>query len=174
MDLSQLTTLAQKYSANGQILPHLTVYCREDVSAIEATIYDPVLCLILQGGKVTSIGDQQANLNAGDALVVSHDLPVVSRITKASKQTPYMAVILSLDLGIVRSLYDQVARANLTGADSHSLSTCQAEPSWVAPLTRYVELMAGNSLSPIALSHRGNASPLAGCRQSCKPDRKGN
>lgn len=67
------------------------------------------MCLILQGSKITSIGDQSVELRPGDALLVSHDLPVVSRITKASDDEPYLALILSLDLGIVRSLYEKVA-----------------------------------------------------------------
>ncbi|MCF2904994.1 AraC family transcriptional regulator [Octadecabacter sp. CECT 8868] len=145
MDLYHLTTLARKYCASdnayGWKLPQLTIYRRDKVSAIEATIYDPVLCLILQGSKVTSIGDQYVELNQGDALVVSHDLPVASRITKANQQEPYIAVILSLDFGVVRGLYDQVAGANLAEANAQSLSTWQAEPTWVEPLTRYVALM---------------------------------
>ena len=104
-------------------------------------IYEPVVCLILQGSKVTSIGDQRVDLRPGDALLVSHDLPVVSRITKASKPEPYIAVILSLDLGLVRSLYDQVTDSDLPGAKARSLSAWQADPAWLAPLIRYFELM---------------------------------
>lgn len=124
MDLPHFINLATRYRAEGPVnfreLPNLSIYFRDNVSEIEATIYEPVMCLILQGSKVTSIGDQQVDLRPGDALLVSHDLPVVSRITKASKAKPYMAVILSLDLGLVRSLYDQVADANLPAAKARS------------------------------------------------------
>jgi AraC-like DNA-binding protein len=145
MDLARLKDLSLRYHAGKQCknqkLPGLSVLCREALSDIEATIYEPVLCLILQGSKVTSIGDQAVELGRGDALLVSHDLPVVSRITKASAREPYLAVILSLDLRLVRSLYDEVAESPAPDACVRSLSAAPADSAWVAPLVRYIELM---------------------------------
>jgi AraC-like DNA-binding protein len=145
MDLSRLTDLAISYYTDIQGktpgLPSLSVLRREVPSGIEATIYEPVMCLILQGSKVTSIGDQMAELRPGDALLVSHDLPVVSRITVASVQKPYLAAILSLDLGLVRSLYEQVVDAPAHDAHVRSLSAGPVEQAWLAPLVRYFELM---------------------------------
>lgn len=145
MDMSLLINLAARYSLdksnNFQELPNFSIYSRDGVSEIESAIYEPVMCLILQGSKVTSIGDQRVDLRPGDALLVSHDLPVVSRITKASKSEPYIAVLLSLDLGLVRSLYDQVADANLPEDNARSLSAWQADPAWLVPLVRYAELI---------------------------------
>jgi AraC-like DNA-binding protein len=153
MDLSRLIDLIGNDISDSKHktspMPGLSVLCREAPSTIEAMIYEPVICLILQGSKVTSIGDQTVELKAGDALIVSHDLPVVSRITKASAQAPYRAVILSLDLRLVRSLYDQVADApvpgSLTAVSVRSLSAAPVEAAWLAPLIRYVEL-SGNPL----------------------------
>jgi AraC-like DNA-binding protein len=145
MDLSHLIDLCNRYSNDKTEeilkLPGLSIFRREVESDIEAFIYEPVLCLILQGSKVTSIGDQVVELKPGDAVLVSHDLPVVSRITKASVDEPYLAVILLLDLRLVRSLYDQVADAPMPDAYGRSLSAGQAEPAWIAPLVRYFELM---------------------------------
>lgn len=145
MDLSRLIDLCNRYTIDKKEifhdLPGLSVLRREAESDIEAVIYEPVVCLILRGSKVTSIGDQFVELKPGDALLVSHDLPVVSRITKASVKEPYLAVILSLDLGLVRSLYEQVADAPMPDAHVRSLSAGPAEPAWLAPLVRYLELM---------------------------------
>lgn len=145
MDLSHLTDLSRRYYVENhkknRELPGLSVLFREAPSNIEAYVYEPVMCLILQGSKVTSIGDQMVELQPGDALLVSHDLPVVSRITKASVQEPYLAAILSLDLGLVRSLYDQVGDALMPDVHARSLSAGPADPDWLAALVRYFELM---------------------------------
>jgi AraC-like DNA-binding protein len=145
MDLSRLTELAVNYYVDpdsGNLgPPNLSVLRREAPSDIEATIYEPVMCLILQGSKVTSIGDQAVKLRAGDALLVSHDLPVVSRITEASIHKPYLAVILSLDMGLLRSLYNQVVDAPMHGAKVRSLSAGPVEQAWLEPLVRYFELI---------------------------------
>ena len=145
MDLSHLINLTTRCTVDRAVdfheLPNLSVYVRDEVSDIEATIYEPVVCLILQGSKTTSVGDQRLDLRPGDGLLVSHDLPVVSRITQANKAKPYIAVILSLDLVLVRSLYEQVADANLPAVKARSLSAYQADSAWLEPLTRYFELV---------------------------------
>ncbi len=145
MDISKLIDLCNRYqselSYEFSIPPGLSILRREAKSDIEAVVYEPVMCLILQGSKVTSIGDQLVELRPGDALLVSHDLPVVSRITEASAGKPYLALILSLDLGLLRSLYDQVAEAPVPDTRRRSLSAGAADPAWLAPLARYLELM---------------------------------
>ena len=93
---------------NGGPLPNLTVLRTCGTSEFEAVVYKPVACLVLQGAKETTIGDQWVTLNAGDTLIVSHDLPVRSRIISASPDKPYLALIISLELGLVRSLYEQI------------------------------------------------------------------
>jgi AraC-like DNA-binding protein len=121
-------------------LPNLFVMRKEEVSALEAVIYNPVICLILQGAKETTIGRQSVKLRAGDALLVSHDLPVVSKITLASPGVPYLALILSIDLGVIRSLYEQVGETVVEVPNARSLSAGPADPSWVEPLGRYLSL----------------------------------
>jgi AraC-like DNA-binding protein len=144
MDISHLINLSMNYTLDNKCyLPCLSVLRRDAPSKIEAMVYEPVICLILQGSKVTSIGDQAVELRSGDALLVSHDLPVVSRITRASVEHPYLALILSLDLRLVRGLYDQVGDALVIEGDipARSLSPGAAEPGWLSPLVRYLELM---------------------------------
>lgn len=127
--------LAEQEQGNP-ILPGLSVLRRESESEIEAYLYEPVICLILQGAKAVSIGDQTVAIPAGEALLVSHHLPVTSRITRA----PYLALILTLDPGLVRSLYDQIAGAPLPDAPIRPLAAGPADPAWLAPLERYLAL----------------------------------
>ena len=145
MVLTRLIELSIRYSDEKagiiQKLPGLSIYRRDSICEIDALVYEPAICLILQGSKVTSIGDQTVELRSGDALLVSHDLPVISRITNASVQEPYLALILSLDLGLIRSLYDQVVHTPALDAHARSLSAGPADPAWLAPLVRYFELM---------------------------------
>jgi AraC-like DNA-binding protein len=140
MYITRLIELANCYNTDVE-MTGLSIIRRDAPSSIEALVYHPVVCLVLQGSKVTSIGDQSVELCPGDALVVSHDLPVVSRIVKASQQEPYLALILHLDLHLLRSLYDQVAETPMPKTTVRSLSKGKAEEVWVAPLLRYFELM---------------------------------
>ncbi|OYX26567.1 MAG: hypothetical protein B7Z10_02850 [Rhodobacterales bacterium 32-66-7] len=144
MDLSRLIEQFAQVEAEslggGQMLPGLTLFRRTARSGIEALLYEPVICLILQGRKDTWIGDQSVSLGPGDALVVSHDLPVQSRITLASPQTPYLAVILTLDLAVLRGLQDELAGLALPASDGRSLAVTRAEPALLQALSRYLDL----------------------------------
>lgn len=141
MEISDLIALCDRYhldnGSNIQELSGLSIFRRDAPSSVEAVVYEPVMSLILQGRKVTSIGDQIVELKPGDALLVSHHLPVVSRITEASPAQPYLAVILALDLDLVRSLYDQLADAPPGRAPRRPLAAATADPDWLAPLVRY-------------------------------------
>ncbi len=131
----------QQIQGNGLArLPNVTLLRTEDPGRIEAVVYNPVVCLILQGAKETGIGDQTVHLRAGDALVVSHDLPVRSRITRASADAPYIALIVSLDLGLVRGLYEQVGPLSHEVPGARSLSAGPADPAVVDSLARYLAL----------------------------------
>ena len=142
MNLARLIEASARYGLDRDVpLPGLTFLRRETVSEIEAVVYEPVVCLILQGQKVTAIGEQKVELGPGDALLVSHDLPVRSRITRASSSEPYLALILALDLGLVRGLYNQLADAPLQEAAGRSLAAGRAEAGWLHPLERYLDLM---------------------------------
>ena len=105
-----------------------------------ATVYDPVVCLILQGRKETAVRDRSIALSAGEALVVSHDLPVVARITEAERARPYLAMIVSLDTAVLRGLYDEVGAVPFAGTDLHALAAHRADPELVEALSRYLAL----------------------------------
>jgi hypothetical protein len=74
----------------AQPMAGLRLLRRDSPSSFDASLYEPVLCLILQGAKEVSIGEQTLSFGPGECLLVSSDLPVCSRITKA----PYLALVL--------------------------------------------------------------------------------
>lgn len=110
---------------------------------LEATVYQPVICLILQGSKETTSRQGALELRAGDCLLVSHDTPVVARITEASPQTPYVAVIIPIDPAAVRGLYetlgDRIPATHRQGA----VNTGRADPQLLATLGRILALKPG-------------------------------
>lgn len=105
-------------------------------SSFEASLYEPVLCLILQGRKQVSIGEQTLSFGPGECLLVSHDLPVCSRITKA----PYLALVLEVDVATIRKLYDEVAASALDSNRARAAQTHRADPGLIDALRRYLAL----------------------------------
>ena len=105
-------------------------------SSSEPSLYDPVLCLILQGRKQVSIGDRALSFGPGECLLVTHDLPVCSRITKG----PYVALVFRVDVAAVRKLYDEVTELALDDERARAAETHRADPALLDALLRYLML----------------------------------
>ncbi|MCC0036323.1 MAG: AraC family transcriptional regulator [Hoeflea sp.] len=146
MQLADLIALAREYpnrskQTNADALPNLSVLQTSEVSEFDSVVYKPVVCLVLEGAKETTIGHQSVTLRAGDALIVSHDLPVQSRIISASAGKPYLALIVSLELGVLRSLYEQIGSAAGEITPLRSLSAGPADAAVIETIGRYLSLM---------------------------------
>lgn len=109
----------------------------------QATVYRPLLCLVLQGAKQVSAGAHNLTVAAGQSLIVSHALPVVSRITTAAPVSPYVALVFPLDLDLLRGLAATVPPARGTRShDSFSITLCPTDPAMQDALTRYLDQCA--------------------------------
>ena len=118
------------------LMPGLTLLQDIAPTSFDAILYEPVSCLILRGQKETTLGGKTFTVSAGDSLVASHDVLVSSRITKASKAEPYLAMVFALDLGIIRSLYEQVEVAETDPEDLQAIATTGAEASLIDAYVR--------------------------------------
>jgi AraC-like DNA-binding protein len=114
----------------------LLVFRQGSTSALDVSLYEPVLCLILQGRKQVSIGEQTLSFGPGECLLVSHHLPIRSRITRA----PYMALVLQLDVAAIRKLYDEAPHAALGAEGSRAAETHRAGAGLLDALGRYLAL----------------------------------
>lgn len=105
----------------------------------EATIYRPLLCVVLQGAKEVGTSRRTLRVADGQSLVVSHALPVVSRITEATPDRPYVALVFPIDLDLLRGLAGAVApgRSQST-TDPFSISPCQTDHEVEEALWRYL------------------------------------
>lgn len=122
-------------------LPELTLLKYDHPQTLDCTLYNPAVCLILQGRKETILGDRTVSFGAGQSVIVSHDLPVVSRVTEASTAAPYATMVIALNLGIARSLYDDVSAASFQDGDGMSVDSGDADKALVDAMVRYFELL---------------------------------
>ena len=102
-----------------------------------AQVYDPVACLVVRGAKETTSASSRHVISAGQFLIVTHDVPVVSRITAASPEEPYLAAILSLDHDTLSDLAPHVPTgAPASVADHHALRVGEASPDLIDAFLR--------------------------------------
>lgn len=118
-------------------LPGLELLGHPVSTEFEANVYEPVVCVVLRGRKKTTFGDHTFSVSAGDCLLVSHDLPVMSRIVEA----PYLALLLEVNLDTLRGLYDELGPAVLDKREASAFEVHAAPSTLLDALGRYVALV---------------------------------
>ncbi|WP_122858900.1 AraC family transcriptional regulator [Pseudomonas viridiflava] len=67
-------------------------------------VYEPTLCLIVQGRKQVAAGALSYVYDASTYLVASVDMPVMGSVIEASEALPYLCLVLDLDMAILSEL----------------------------------------------------------------------
>lgn len=142
MHLDSLVDKALAYAPAPwtRLLPGLGVACSVAPRQLEASFYEPMCCLILQGAKEATIGNRTVRVSAGESVIVSHHLPVTARILEASPEVPYLALVATLDLAELLSVYEQVAHELPPAAAGSSYEVTRADPATVEVLGRAIDL----------------------------------
>lgn len=145
--LASLRTSALRHLTGAEVSaarphPDLLVLGHRRTSALRAELYDPVVCLIVQGAKETTATTRTHGFEEGQYLVVSHDVPVVSRITRASPDAPYLALILGLDRTVLSGLREHVDDDEPGGDDQGALRVGTADARLLDAFGRYLDLAA--------------------------------
>jgi len=74
-------------------------------------IYVPSLCITVQGAKEVTFGDSVFDYGEMAFLLVSVEMPAFGRVTRASKERPYIGITIDLDVGIFREVMDELDEA---------------------------------------------------------------
>jgi AraC-like DNA-binding protein len=92
----ELLELADRFAVVNGIqataVPGLFLIREPDVSQPLATVYEPSLCLVLQGAKTVILEKKQYRYGASSFLIVSVHLPTKGQIVEASPNQPYLCV----------------------------------------------------------------------------------
>lgn len=67
-------------------------------------VSDAAFCVIAQGSKEIMLGDTRYRYDPAHYLIATAELPVASQITEASKERPYLGLVLKLDPTLVGSV----------------------------------------------------------------------
>lgn len=109
--LSSLRALLLRHAAEGiteTAVPGLRLYRSGATTTPVPVVYEPMLCVVVQGRKRVILGERVHYYDAAHCLVVSLELPVVGAVCEASQQAPYLALSVALDRAELASLLLQL------------------------------------------------------------------
>ena len=112
---NELARLADLFS-NGDGLhktavPGLTCIRFSEPSIPLPNVYEPSLCVIVQGRKRVSLEGESYEYAPSQYLAVSVDLPVMGEVTEASEDMPYLCFLVDIDK---QQLAELMVKARLT------------------------------------------------------------
>ena len=65
------------------------------------SVYSPCFCVIAQGSKTVTLGEEPFTYDTGHYLIATMDLPTSSCVVEASEEKPYLSVRIDLDPTLV-------------------------------------------------------------------------
>jgi AraC-like DNA-binding protein len=108
-------------------IPGMTTIRALAPSGLVHAISQPLVALVLQGRKDVALGERHFSLKAGDAMLISADVPTVSQVVEASAEEPYLSLVLHLDLAVIGELCMQVRSGPVTLGAPIEIDSTDAE-----------------------------------------------
>lgn len=104
--------LKNKYDLSGAIqskISCLDFYFSKIPSEFSSIMYEPSLCIILQGSKAVGFGDKMYGYNHNEYLLSSAHVPANVKITQASKEKPYISLRIRFK---IEDIYEVLKNTN--------------------------------------------------------------
>jgi len=146
LDLARLARaiahIAQLDGDHATAIPALSLHRRRAPTEPLHCIYGLGLGVIAQGGKQVLLADEVLAFTAGQSMLTTIDLPVVSHVTRASLREPFLALMLTLDTRNITQLVSEMDLAQRPSERVYqSISVEPLDEALVDALIRLVEVL---------------------------------
>lgn len=81
---------------------------RDELSAPESCFYQPMVALLIQGTKRSTIGNEEYHYGQHYCMAVGVDMPGIFHITQASPKEPFLSISIKLDRYLITQLLPDV------------------------------------------------------------------
>ncbi|MBI2685563.1 MAG: AraC family transcriptional regulator [Acidobacteria bacterium] len=121
-------------------VPGLSLHRRTAPTGRCPATYEPNITVIVQGQKRVELGAKKFLYDESRYLLTSLDLPVVSQVVEASEEIPFLALMLKIEMPMIRDLLSQQEIPS-TASDSPAMATGETTAGLLDACRRLVELL---------------------------------
>lgn len=142
-----LAKLIERYSKQDGVhstaIPSLYFIRRSNVTDLKHSVYNPSVCIIVQGAKEVLLGQERFRCGPTNYLVSSVDIPVKSQVMTASSDEPYLALALQIKPShILEVLSDsEIPVGGKKGNSKLAMYVSPIELSLLEAVLRFVNLL---------------------------------
>lgn len=113
------------------------------------SVYKPSLCVVAQGSKEFFLNDDRYVYDPDNYLLVTAELPLVGQVLDASKEEPYLSLLLELDPTLVSSVITEVGDiAPQNDANVKAINVSSLDADLMDAVLRLVMLLDKPSEAP--------------------------
>lgn len=111
-------------------------------------LHKPAVCIVVQGAKQVMVGQEVFTYDPAKHLVVSVDVPIVSHVTEASADKPYLCLRLDLDPVAIAALLLETGQASPPPAVGAGVGLGATTPEVLDAAARLVRLLGNPDDAP--------------------------
>lgn len=140
-DLAAL--VARHVSKTGMVstpIDRLSLFRADEPTVPLPAVYDASLCIIAQGSKRVSLGEQSLIYDAAHYLLVSVDLPLVGHVITAERETPYLCCKIDIDQAVLADLV-MAEGGGAPKADIRALAVYRSDNDLIDATCRLMRLL---------------------------------
>ena len=141
--LNTLTALALRH-VEGRVtytaIPRVAISTGTTATRPVPVLYEPMLCLVLQGAKEVLIGDRRLRYDPATMFIATLELPVSGCVIEASPGAPYIGVTLALDRDTLAELLPALP-GPAGDAETAGFAVSPVTPELLEPWQRLLRLL---------------------------------
>lgn len=136
-----VTRLTPQEGIQPSAIPALTVIRSNSPSMPTPSVYEPSLCIVVQGRKRAVLGEDVYYYDALNYLTVSVTLPAIGHVLEATPEKPYLCLRLELDARMIGELLLQVGRSAVPPSTDRGLYVARTSPQLLDAVLRLTRLL---------------------------------
>ena len=131
-------------------IPGLSLHQRNETTPPVSIMYEPRICLVAQGAKRVHLGDDTFVYDERHFLMTSADLPTFVQIISASREKPYLGLVLRLDQReIAQLMVDSNLPLPRPQQSDRAMATGEVTSPLIAAFQRLIDLLDEPESIPI-------------------------
>ncbi|BFM11390.1 AraC family transcriptional regulator [Simiduia litorea] len=140
---------------NASVIPNVSFFKTTHKNITLPLVYEPCLCIIVQGEKDVVLGKEIYRYGALEFLVASVHLPIVGTVTRASLEKPYFVIQIDIDFQKMSELIVRMERpATANTASECGLFIGKVDGALLESIYRLVALLQTPDDVPVLAEHR--------------------
>lgn len=143
------TLLASQSGLYKTRFPWLTLIRADKPTTFEMVLYEPSVCIVLQGTKETRLEHATYQSDAANCVLGALNLPVLAAVLEASAEAPYLCLRIDIEPTVIARLIDHQSRAPQSHQWVTGMALGEIDDDMLDAVGRLLELLASPASSAV-------------------------